>query len=247
MLSAEAMRLAALEVLAPTAARIGEVGATFPTLAGHRVYDSRPVAVSELNDEDERGYTPVISLYSSESRLERRGAAAAAWDNDCEAALEIVAELAVVVQPDDGEDDEPFVDALAATDGEARLVLAALVAQIRFLLEFSEPGHIFRAVTMGVRRIEERTMALPELGLRWHRVLMTITAAARNDDFEDTAGLPEPLKSLDAMLPAGSIAKAKLAQLAASFAGQPRTPLEIVTTSDPRGVWPSLGIDIPND
>lgn len=222
MLAAEAMRLAAFEVLCPTAARKAQAGATFPTLAGHRVFDSRAAAVAEINEADPRGYTPILSLYTPSSRIVRRADATDARDNECEAVLQIVAELGVVARDGEGE----FVDALAGSDPEARLVLAALAGQVRNLLEFSIAGTLFRDFVIGVRRIEQETFAVADLGLRWHRETIRITAAVPDDSFETAGGLPQPISALVSGLPAGSYAKAKLTELAAHFAAAPRPELK---------------------
>lgn len=223
MLSAEALRLAAIEVLCPTAAVLSSNG--FPTLAQHRVFDSRAPAVSEIDGEDERGYTPVLSIYTLSSQIVQRGDAADATDYECQAVIEIVAELSVAARDDSGD----FADALAGSDPEARLVLAAMVSQVRYLLEFSQGGTLFRQNHIAVRRIDEETYAVPNLGLRWQRVTMRVTAAIPDDRFDFAGGMPEPMKTLHAALPAGSYAKAKLAQLAAAFAADPRPALEEVT------------------
>lgn len=231
MLSADALRLAAIEVLRPTVAV--EAGEGFPTLAAHRVFDSRAAAVGDLDDRSPSGYTPTLSIYSHSSRITRRADAAAPDDNECEAVLEIVAELATVQRDGEGE----FVDAVAGGDADARLVLGALTAQVRFLLEFSQGGRLFRRAGIGVRRIDEETFAVPDLGLRWHRVTMRVTAAIPDDRFDlEAGGLPEPLATLAAALPDGSYAKGKLTELAAHFAGEARTPLAgIAIFDDPDG------------
>lgn len=228
MLSAEAMRLAAFEVLCPTAARISADGSGFPTLAGHRVFDSRAAAVAEIDGSDPRGYTPVLSLYTPSSRMVRRADAADERDNECEAVLEIVAELAVVARDDEGD----FVDALAGSDPEARLVLAGLASQVRSLLEFSPAGILFRNFVIGVRRIEREMFAVPNLGLRWHRETIRITAAVPDDAFLDAGGLPEPVRSLSEALPEGSYARSKLSQLAAHFTAVSRPPLQGIAVFD---------------
>lgn len=224
MLSAEALRLAAVEVLCPTSAVLAGTG--FPTLAGHRVFDSRAAAIAEINARDERGYTPVLSLYTLDNRIVRRADAADEADNQCETVLAIVAELAVVAR--DGEDE--FVDAMAGSDPQARMVLAALVSQVRFLLEFSRAGFLFRDCAIGVRRIEEELFAVPNLGLRWQRITTRMTVAVPEDRFEIAAGgLPEPARTLLGRLPDGSYAKAKLAELGSWFAADPRPPLAEIT------------------
>lgn len=217
MLSAEAARLAAIEVLSPTAANLGL--APFPTLAGNRIFDSRAAALNDIDDALD--HTPVVAVYSRSARAESRGIGADLDDTDASFEIEFVAELATIVR----EDGESYVDAVAGDDPEARLVLAALCAQMRRALTLSEPGHLFRNTIRGISRIEWQPFAVPELGLRFQRTAMILTCMARDDVLTDAPGSPEPLKSLEARLPAGSYAKAKLAQLTSAFAAVVRTPL----------------------
>ncbi len=217
MLSAEAARLAAIEVLSPTAANLN--GGPFPTLAGNRIFDSRAAALNEIDDA--LSYTPVVAVYSRAARADSRGIGADMDDTDASFEIEFIAELATIEK--DGE--ESYVDAVAGDDPEARLVLAALCAQMRRALTLSEPGHLFRSMIRGISRIEWQPFAVPELGLRFQRTSMVLSCMARDDVLTDAPGLPEPLKSLEARLPAGSYAKGKLAQLASNFAAVVRTPL----------------------
>lgn len=223
MLSAEVARLAIIEVLSPTASL--RDGLPFPTLAGSAVLDSRTVALQDLDPD--RDYTPVIAVHTRSASLERRGAAADETDNECQTVIEIVAELAALAStPEDGE----FADAMAADDPDARLVLSALVSQIRFQLEFSEAGVLFRRFIIGVRRIDMETFGAPELGLRWQRVTIRITAAIPDDQFDVAGGgLPEPIKGFLSRLPEHSYAKAKLVKLAGHFLPDPRLDLETIT------------------
>ncbi|MBB3608666.1 hypothetical protein [Rhizobium sp. BK602] len=209
MLAAEALRLSAIEILSPTA--VQESG-PYPTLAGYRVYDSRAVALEDLDQDGP--YTPVLSLYTPESGVKLRGPHAAADDTEAEAVLEIVAELAVSAT-DNG---VTYADALASADPEARLVLAALCAQVRRLLERSQAGGLWRRLVRQITDTDYKTFAVPELGLRWHRVTIRMHCEIRDDDFDMTAGgLPEPIKSLYEALPDDSYAKEKLGVLAAHF------------------------------
>ena len=211
MLSAEALRLAAIEVLTPLAAI--NAGSGFPTLAGKKVYDSRAAAVGDLDET--AAYTPVLSLYTVSARSVARSDAAAVDDAECETVLEIVAELAVAAK--DEATGEIFSDAMAAADPETRLVLATLTAQVVFLLRESQAGYLFRQFCLGIRRIEEETFAVPSLGLRWQRTSIRLTCGIPEDGYVRTGGLPEPLRSLVFQLPAGSYARTKLELLAASF------------------------------
>lgn len=224
MLTAEAARLAALEVLCPTSAIAADAG--YPTLAGSRVFDSRLVGIDDL-DPDAK-FTPVLAVFTSDTSSAPRGEAASYGDNAAQCALEIVVELAVASTDEDG---APFADAMPADDWDARLVLAALCGQVRRLLEFDERGYLFRRFVRQILRWDEEAFAVPQLGARWHRVTMRATLSLPDDEFTEAAGLPGTLGALASLLPAGSPAAQKLQKLAAYFATVPRTPLEGITFS----------------
>lgn len=211
MLSAEALRLTAVEIFSPTAAQLNEV--SFPTLAGKLVYDSRAAPLEDLRQD--APYTPVLSLYTPESGVKLRGPHASAWDTEADAWLDIVAELAVKTT----QDGVTFVDAMAGDDPEARLVLSALLAQSRNLLERSVAGGIWRRLVRNIEEIEYKTFAVPELGLRWLRQTMRVHCSIRDDRFDMAAGgLPEPIRSVYEELPEASYAKQKLGWLMTQFA-----------------------------
>lgn len=217
MLAAEALRLAAIEVLCPTAAAIA--GGGFPTLAGPRVLDSRAVAIEDLDRS--RDYTPVLALYTPESGVSLRGPLAAVDDTIADAVLDVVAELAITSSDDRGD----FADAMADTDPEARLVLAALCAQVRCQLDRAASGGLWRSLVNHIIKIEEQTFAVPDLGLRWQRVTMRFHCQIHDDDF-DGDGLPQPLRSVFEALPVESYAKAKLGALGQYFIATAPPPLE---------------------
>jgi hypothetical protein len=226
MLSAEAARLAALEVLCPKAALDADSG--YPTLAGPRVFDSRLVGIDDL--EPDAKFTPCLALFTTDASAAPRGEAAAVDDAETLGTIEIVAELAIAGTDDDG---TPFADAMPADDWDARLVLAALCAQVRRLLTYDERGYLFRRFVLRIARWEEETFAIPNLGARWHRVTMRLTMALPDDEFGDAAGLPEPLKALADLLPEGAPAAIRLAALAQHFAAVDRTALAGVDYADP--------------
>ncbi|MBP2560846.1 hypothetical protein J2857_003615 [Neorhizobium galegae] len=181
--------------------------------------DSRAAALEDLDRDQD--YTPVVALYTPESSASLRGDLSSVGDTDASAVLDVVAELAVAAQ----EDGEQFADAMADTDPVARIVLMALCAQVRMLLERSQAGGIWRRLVKRIVRVEYQTFAVPTLGLRWQRVTMRFHLEIRDDDFDmDAGGLPEPIRSVYEALPAASYAKAKLGQLAAIFAGEPLVP-----------------------
>lgn len=231
MLTAEAARLMAMEVLCPTAALKGE--APFPTMAGRRIFDSKAAQVRDLQDE-QREYYPVAALYTRSAVADSRGEAAALDDMSCQSVLEVVAELATVVQPSTPQDDdEAFVDALSGDDARARLTLAAFATQIRWALLYSDAGHAFRRRFTSIGRIDQETHAIPEVGLRWQRLFIRFHLTIPPDEFDDEAGLPRPVRDLADELPADSYARDMLIRLGAEFTGQTRTPLELVTLSPP--------------
>lgn len=228
MLSAEAMRLAAIEALCPTAAIA--TGAGFPTLARHRVYDSQMIGAEGIDPVE--AYTPSLSLYTEEVRIQRRGDAATSMRGGATAALVVIAELGCVQLSDDG----PIVVPYGEDDPRARLVLAALCAQVRQTLAFSPAGSIVRSIVGAVDDIRIEPFAIPQFDIRWMRSTMTFTCMIRDDVFTDAAGLPEPLKGLFEGLPAGSYARGKLQELSDTFAGIARSPIvgmRISTSGDP--------------
>ena len=228
MLIAEAARLAAIEVLSPTATNAAGEG--FPTIARGNVFDSRAAALADLNDR--LAYTPTLALYTASARAITRADAAAEDDRDCETILEAVAELSVAAKDTDGE----FADAMAGSDPEARLVLAGLCGQVEFALMRSEAGYLFRRLILGVRRVEYEPFALPHLGLRWQRTTMRFVLGLPDDRHDiEAGGLPEPMRSFAAALPEASYAKAKLTELAGYFAGEQRDPLHLITIAPPGG------------
>lgn len=230
MLSGEAARLAAIEVLCPTSANRGD--SPFPTLAGRNVFDSRATAVNDLAEDLRR--TPTIAIYTRDAMVDRRGGASAYGDNEARVVLEFVIELAVLVDDEEG-GGAPIAWPEAGSDPEGRAVLMALAAQVRRLLEYSEAGALFRKTIKAVERIDWEPFAVADLGLRFQRVTLRMTCAVRDDVFGDAAGLPEPLKTLQDALPEGSYAKGKLAELAAAFVVEARTSLSSILLGDPSG------------
>ena len=224
MLSAEAVRLAAIEILCPYSAVMAGDG--FPTLAGPRIYDSRAASLEEIDRTE--SYTPVVALYTHQSGVSLMGSATDATDTQANCVLDVVAELAVAARDDAGEFADAM-DAMADTDPSARLVLAALCSQVRMLLTRSVQGGPWRRLVKHVIDIDEQTFAMPEFGLRHHRVTMRFRLEIADDQFDmENGGLPEPIKSVYEALPAGSYAATKLAELAAAFAGNLRQPLAAV-------------------
>lgn len=223
MLAAAALRLAAIEALCPHAVVSADTGLPdhvgYPTLARNRVFDSRAAGLQDLDRN--KNFTPVLALYSPENGRQLRGPLTDASDVECDAMLDIVAELAVH-DVDIGSEGQPeeFAAAMAGDDPEARLVLEALVSQCTYVLEHSHSAGaaLFRRICKRVVKADSVTFGVPQLGLRFHRVTTRLHCEVRTEDFDVPAGdLPEPIRSVFNQLPAGSYAKAKLAALAAHF------------------------------
>ena len=219
MLAPEALRLVTVEVLRPHSAVVAKSG--FPTVAMGNVFDSREIPIEAIDAD--RKYTPVIALHSGDASTTPRGEAADLTDVDHRAVLDIVVELAIRAEDENG----AFADAMAGTDPQARLVLAALCSKIRFLLERSAKGARWRKLVKRVVSCEAMPFSVPDLGLRFQRVTLRYTVELRADCYDlDNGGLPEPLRSVAASLPDGSYAKAKLAELAGYFLAETPDALE---------------------
>ncbi|MER8556135.1 hypothetical protein NKH37_28945 [Mesorhizobium sp. M1217] len=220
-IAAEITRLAAVESLCPTPAMLAETA--LPTLARHRVFDSRRPSIDELDAGEE--YTPVLSLFTRKSESPRRGQGQGSVARNGRTMLEVVAELCVSANDEDG---SPYTDAMVGSDPKARIVLSALCAQVRYVLTQGPTGALFRQIVMAVESIDEEGFAVPELGLRWQRTTMLFDCQIPDDDFSGGAGLPQPAARIAALLPANSYAKATLDNMAAQFAAA--APLPIIDT-----------------
>ncbi len=229
MLASEAVRLLAYEALCPTAARVSD--GPYPTLAGANVYDSRAIALSDVDAT--RDYTPSISLYTPESGSTSRGAGSSWIDREADCALDVVSELVIITRGDDGED---YAVPMAEGDGLARLVLATLAAQVRQTLMLMQSGAAWRKLVHEVKDVEFKTVALPQYGLQVQRLVSRYHLTIVHDDVITTEnGLPEPLRSVAASLPAQSYAKAKLAELAAILTGETLADLREIHGQTPEG------------
>ncbi|MEW6121644.1 MAG: hypothetical protein AB1698_03465 [Pseudomonadota bacterium] len=221
MLARAALRLAAIETLAPTAAIASGEG--FPTLAGHRVYDSRGISSADL--EMGTGATPSISVYTEDAEVERRGSASTSARGDANCSLVLVVELAELILDEAGNE---TTDAICSSDPFMKMILEALTAQARDALLRAPIGSAFRQIVKAVPAVKISEMSLPHYGVRFMRAVVVLSVDIPDDHFTDAAGLPEPLASVVAALPDGSYAKASLLQLAAAFRATTRDQLEAI-------------------
>lgn len=230
MLAAAALRLAAIEALCPTAAIAS--GAGFPTLAQHRVYDSRAISSADL--EAGAAFTPSLSVYTEDTRIERRGDGATSAIGFASTDLVIIAELCEVARDETGApireaSGNVAADAVINGDAKMRIVLEALTAQARAVLVRAPAGAGLRRIMKSAPRVRIEPFGLPDYGVRFMRNVMTFSCDIADDKFTDLAGLPEPMRSVADDLPDGSYAKARLAELAAAFAATTRAQIEAIT------------------
>lgn len=226
MLAAAALRLAVIEALCPTAAIASGTG--FPTLAQHRVFDSRQILVDELDTA--QAFTPAISVYAEDTRMVRRGDIATSVRGNAYCDLAIVVEMAELARDAEGqpirlESDNLATDAVINGDPLVRLTLEALTAQVRRRLLRDPSSWEVRKLLKAVSNITVEPFALPQYSLRWARNVMTMSCEIGDDKFTDEGGLPEPAKTVLAALPDGSYAKTKLTELGDLFLATERTPL----------------------
>ncbi|GGF56690.1 hypothetical protein GCM10007301_15470 [Azorhizobium oxalatiphilum] len=227
MLAAAAFRLAVIEALCPTAAV--NSGEGFPTMALYRVYDSRAISSADLDAG--ATFTPSLSVYTEDTRVERRGDAQAPAAGFALTDLVIIAELselardengAVITEPGGG----PVTDAVINGDAKMQIMLAALTAQVRAVIVQKPAGAPVRKIMKSVRDVRIEPFGLPQYGVRFLRNVMTFTVEIGDDRFTDAAGLPEPIRSVAEELPEGSYAKGRLAELAQAFAATTRAQIE---------------------
>ena len=221
MLSRAALRLAAIETLAPTAAIASGEG--FPTLAGHRIYDSRAISSADL--EMGSAITPSISVYTEDAEVERRGNASTSARGNARCNLVLVVELAELTRDEAGNE---AASAACASDPRMTMILEALAAQARDTLLRAPSGGAFRQIAKAIPDVKISEMSLPHYGVRFMRSVVILSVEIPDDHFTDGAGLPEPLGSVVAVLPEGSYAKGCLIQLAAAFGATTRDQLEAI-------------------
>lgn len=233
-IAAEMARLTGIESLAPTASIASGTG--FPTLAGRNIFDSRRISISELSPES---FTPAVSLYTRKAESPRRGLGQGSVERFGRTTLEIVAELAIRASDEGGE----YTDAMPDDDVSARLILAALCAQIVQTLTASPGGLLFRKAVIAVEGIDYEPHAIPHLNLRWQRTTMLLDCLIPGDDFTVGGQLPEPSATIAGLLPVGSYAAGILGALGARFAGQPSYPAleRIAFEVKPSGVSGQMG------
>lgn len=232
-LSRLALRLATVEALRP-AALVGVTAATWPTIAGPRVYDSRLDPMNDLAPGERR---PSISVYCELDNADPSGGGAGGPPYT--RLIDVVFETSVTGLGADPANPSaaPTPDFLS-NDPQAEAALDLLDYQIRFALHYAPSGVIWRQLTgRRVLDIESLPHRSSEEGIRLcvRSLRMRVRVADDCPDAEpattpaDLARVPDPLKSVFNALGAGSYGANIVSGFAASVPVMPTAvPLKTV-------------------
>lgn len=234
MLSRLALRIAVCEALAPHGAT------TFPTIAGKRVYDSRIDPAASL---DEIEAVPMAIVYTEEQDSKPYSGSRPADEQTVALTIELLmatrAEIQIVA--DDGSTETIGGVAAPPTDAQREALLDVLEAEVRRALDTRE----MRAGANLISRAAWEILAVQSVPLRdadrttrLAQRSLQMVAKVPNDAWPDPGqargtgldALPDPLRSIAKLLPAGSphlaICELVSARVAAPAA---LTPMEGVT------------------
>lgn len=223
-----ALRIATCEALRPTDAL---PNGPFPTSAAALVFDSLEAPINDLAEGERK---PVVIVFTDESNGDP-GQKAGGPPFDC--TVDIVFRISVA-QGGKEESGAYFVGT-PATDPEAEASLDVLEAQIMFALCYGVTGKMWRTITgrkiVDISSLPHRTS---EEGVRLAERTFRMKVRVQDDVFDPAPlvaptgldRLPDPLKSMLAMLSASSYGTALAAGIAAAAPVMPTAaPLEGVT------------------
>jgi hypothetical protein len=240
MLARVALRLAAVEALAPYAAL---VSGPWKTIAGGRVYDSRQDPIDGLDEFEAR---PVISIYTEEMTAEPYGSGLSRPDH---VTVDLVCELMMLTK---GSVQLTLPDGSIVTEGTADMpiseraheaLLDLLEATVRRRLEarhdFDAQTELFRRVCKEIRQISSVPQRDSTRTVRLAARTVTFRCVVAADRWPDPAlapqaasgldRLPEPLRAVALAMPAGSSARAVCERLASLLADPAAlTPLALI-------------------
>ncbi len=222
-----ALRLATVEALRPTASL--QPNASWPTLAGKYVFDSRIDPMQDLHEHEAR---PLIVVYTDEDDAV---SAQARGGPPFKITADLCFETSVVVRMAAAGESGGFIVGQPETDGELEASLDMLGAQIAFTLLYAPCGEIFRKVC-GRRIIAPKSTVhrTSEEGVRLARRDMLWKVEINSDAFDPAPAqfargldvLPEPLRSVARMLPEGSYGRAIVDGLCEAPSA-PRMPVRV--------------------
>jgi len=230
MLARLGLRLAAIESLAPVGA------ASWPTVAGNRVYDSRIDPVDTARSEQEYADAlallagrPLVTVYTEDQDNSRQGTEVAAADL-CHVHLVfelMIAEIGqVTIAGPDGQDRVIEILEAGAADRRREAIIDLLEAQIRRVMDLrNRMAPLVELFVMELKSIasdpQRDTNRAGRLALRTLRYHLRI----RQDAWGNDNSLPRPLADLFAALPDGS-AKDVIALVADNIGNGAPAPLE---------------------
>lgn len=207
MFSHLALRLAAVEALAPTAKILaecqGQTVTDWPTLARHRVLDSQIEAAAATEAE---AMTPIIGVFTDDSETEAQGEG-----QDAEAEPYETVTLAFEVQVPVVSRDEQGLPVIgtAETDALAEAFVNTICAQIRAVLARARMDGPLRHVLVMVSKTSTRAWSDADTMVRLsaRRIEMSCRVRADGELRPGEVGLdrlPSPLREVALDLPANS-------------------------------------------
>jgi hypothetical protein len=199
-LARTALRIAAVEALAPTGA------AAWPTIAEGRVFDSRLTPVDWTGGER----APCIAVYTEHDNRDPAQGYGPPWKRTIELRVELMVLQAVKAEHGDG-----YVIGSPLTDAETEADLDLLEEEALFALTMGPSGALLRRffgnLVGDVQSVPERDaedgVRLATRGLRLKYLVPETCPRIEISGSPPAAGLdrlPEPLRSLSLALPAGS-------------------------------------------
>lgn len=216
-ISSTALRLAAIEALAPHAL-LTEPAPVWPTLAQGRVIDSGSTPIDRT---DPTAGAAIISVYSDEAKGHPRGEAYGLDPQDL--VIDLIFDIEIVTIEDG-------MLVVGQTDADAAAKLDLMAAQIRRVLTRGATAEAFRRLAKAFGPIDARGTRHPEMQAPLARLTLRIPVHVDDDDWDDvTEGLPSPASLIRPLLPVGSYGATLLAALAdLHVAPDDPTPLEII-------------------
>lgn len=254
MLARLALRMAAIEALAPSDAI--EADGPFPTIAGPRVYDSRQAPIDGADDIEGQ---PILIVYTEMQDFRPYASGSTRPDYT---QVQLIVEMMIastgivtVQLPDGSTQDIGTLDA-PIMEAKHEALLDLLEATVRRRLEAvydaSPEGQRFRAIAAGFAHVESVPARDDSRTVRLAARTLTFHTKIKMDGWPDPSlnpatptgldALPEPLRSLAKALPASSPALETCASIAALLANPAAlTPLStiVVSTNADRSSPPS--------
>lgn len=209
MLSRLALRIAVCEALAPTGASV------FPTIAGPRVYDTRVDSLDSLDALDAR---PMVIVYAEEHISEPYGRARQPADaQTVTLTLELIIATRgeVAIEMDGGATEIVGTIDAPPTDAQREALLDLLEAEVRRALdrrEMRQGRAMLDAVLWEVREAASLPLRDVDRTTRLAQRSLQVKVKIPNDSWPEPGAargvgldaLPEPLRTVAHLLPAGS-------------------------------------------